>query len=137
MPAPAIPSGPTRTTSATTFTARPAAAAGNVRVVTFARPAIDTNTRNSPYSAQPSATHGSASCAGKNASAASRRTTQRPSSVRPATTSPVLTTYAVVTSAYSRPASVSSAIEYASGGHASWKPRTATMTTVASFTATE
>src|SRR5919108_227880 len=97
MPAPEIPSGPTSTTSPRTLTARPAAAAGNVRVVTFARPAIVTNTRNSPYSAQPSATHGSASWAAKNDGAASRRTTQRPSSVIPATTRPVVSTYAVVT----------------------------------------
>src|SRR3954466_8930531 len=136
MPAPAIPRGPTRTTRPTTLTASPAMAAGNVRVVTFARPAMVTNTTNSPYSAQPSATHGSASYASKNDGAASSRTTHRPSSVKPATTSPVTSTYAVVTSAYTRRASVSSVSEYASGGHASWNPRTATITAVASFTAT-
>ena len=60
MPAPAIPSGGTSTTSSTTFAARPASAAGKLRVVTFARPAITRNTTHSPYIAQPSATHGSA-----------------------------------------------------------------------------
>src|SRR5919205_3456042 len=136
MPAPAIPSGPTSATSAPTFTASPAAAAGKLRVVTFARPAIVTNTRNSPYSAHPSATHGSASCAEKNSGAARRRTSQRPSSVIAATTQPVTSTYAVVTNAYSRRASSSSRTEYANGGHAAWKPRTATITTVDSLTAT-
>src|SRR5215211_1665451 len=132
-----MPSASTSTMSVTTLTTSPAAAAGKTRVVTFARPAIVTKTRNSPYSAQPSATQGNASCAAKNSSSASSRTTQRPSSVTPATTSPVVTTYAEVTVAYTRRASPSSAIEYASGGQASWKPRTATITTVASFTATE
>ena len=40
--------------------ASPASAAGKLRVVTLARPAITRNTTHSPYSAQPSATQGSA-----------------------------------------------------------------------------
>ncbi len=99
MPAPAIPSGSTSAISTTTLTMTPASAAGKLRVVTPARPPIVTSTRNRPYIAQPSATHGSASCASKYSGAASSRTTQRPSSVSPATTSPVTTTYHVVTAA--------------------------------------
>ena len=41
----------------------------------------------------------------------------------------------MVTSEYSRAASSSLSTEYASGGHAYWKPRTATNTTVASLIA--
>ena len=54
------PTAGTSASSSTTLTARPAAAAGRLREVTRARPAIATNTRYSPYSAQPSASHGSA-----------------------------------------------------------------------------
>ena len=60
IPAPAIPSGGTSVTSITTLATRPASAAGKFRVVTLARPAITRNTTHRPYSAHPSATHGSA-----------------------------------------------------------------------------
>ena len=60
MPAPAIPSGGTSTSSSTTLAASPAIAAGKLRVVTWARPAMTRNTTHSPYMAQPSATHGNA-----------------------------------------------------------------------------
>ena len=92
MPAPAMPSGGTSSASSATLTASPHSAAGALRIVTCARPAIVTSTRNRPYSAQPSATHGSASWAPKNLSSANSRTTQRPSSTRPATTTPVKST---------------------------------------------
>jgi len=92
MPAPAIPSGGTSTSSSTKFTASPATEAGKLRVVTLARPAITTNTRKRPYSAQPSATHGSAACAPKKLGAASSRIAQRPTSVSAATIIPVSST---------------------------------------------
>ena len=47
-PAPAIPSGPTSTASSATLAVRPHSAAGKLRTVTRARPAIATSTRNSP-----------------------------------------------------------------------------------------
>ena len=74
------------------MTASPHSAAGALRTVTWARAAIATSTRKRPYSAQPSATHGSASWAAKNSGAAKIRTTQRPSSTSPATTTPVNST---------------------------------------------
>jgi hypothetical protein len=48
MPAPVGPSGPTSRASPSTLTASPTTAAGKVRVVTFARPAMVTKTRKSP-----------------------------------------------------------------------------------------
>ena len=45
MPAPSMPSFGTSHTSTSTFTTSPPSAAGSVRIVTFARPAIVTSSR--------------------------------------------------------------------------------------------
>ena len=64
--------------------------AGKLRFITPALPAITISTGYSPYSAQPSASHGSALYAPKNSGlGASSLTSQRPSSVTPHTTTPV------------------------------------------------
>ena len=133
-----MPSGGTSSASSATLTASPQSAAGALRIVTCARPAIATSTRNSPYSAQPSATHGSASWAAKNFGVGEQPHQPAPEQHQAgddqAGEQHVVGRDAGVDARRLR---VVDSIEYASGGHAYWNARTVKTTIPASLTESE